>query len=318
MLRGAGRASTPARPAWLEARLRATPRSDYDFLLGSHIDQATLDRARALAARIGVPPHEVLIANGWLTAEAYARAMADEFAVPFRPALAPTELAPLHPWSTPRDMLRQPLRKLARANSFVVVADLLAPNDLSRILASIPRQQLAISASPCARRALVRKLAPELAANATERLAERHPEQSAQAGLALWQIVFLSLVLPGFVAWSLFDFRSAMGAASVLLGLAFIPIIALRVFALINLRSRLGRAPSATARIPDAELPIYTILAPLYREANMVPGLAAALARLDYPALGSKRTKAKRNSKMPFRPSFLESPLIPMERLDAL
>jgi cellulose synthase/poly-beta-1,6-N-acetylglucosamine synthase-like glycosyltransferase len=48
----------------------------------------------------------------------------------------------------------------------------------------------------------------------------------------------------------------------------------------------LRRAPSKPARprVPDAELPLYTILVPLYREANMLAPLTAALARLDYPA----------------------------------
>jgi cellulose synthase/poly-beta-1,6-N-acetylglucosamine synthase-like glycosyltransferase len=36
--------------------------------------------------------------------------------------------------------------------------------------------------------------------------------------------------------------------------------------------------------VPDRELPVYTILAPLYREAHMLPGLVNALARLDWPA----------------------------------
>jgi cellulose synthase/poly-beta-1,6-N-acetylglucosamine synthase-like glycosyltransferase len=37
------------------------------------------------------------------------------------------------------------------------------------------------------------------------------------------------------------------------------------------------------ARLADHELPIYTIMAPLYREARSVPGLIAALRALDYP-----------------------------------
>ena len=40
----------------------------------------------------------------------------------------------------------------------------------------------------------------------------------------------------------------------------------------------------APARIEDAELPVYTLLVPLYREANMLGGLTRALSRLDYPA----------------------------------
>ena len=43
-------------------------------------------------------------------------------------------------------------------------------------------------------------------------------------------------------------------------------------------------APEALSRLAPELLPVYSILVPLYREANMLPGLIAALKRLDYPA----------------------------------
>jgi cellulose synthase/poly-beta-1,6-N-acetylglucosamine synthase-like glycosyltransferase len=45
----------------------------------------------------------------------------------------------------------------------------------------------------------------------------------------------------------------------------------------------IARRPSRVARMPDAALPSYTVIVPLYREAPMVPGIVAALAALDYP-----------------------------------
>ncbi len=45
--------------------------------------------------------------------------------------------------------------------------------------------------------------------------------------------------------------------------------------------ARRGDAPSV---VPDSDLPRYSILVPLYREANIVPGLMRALKALDYPA----------------------------------
>jgi hypothetical protein len=45
-----------------------------------------------------------------------------------------------------------------------------------------------------------------------------------------------------------------------------------------------GAFEACQAARSDAELPLYTILVPLYREANMLAPLTAALARLDYPA----------------------------------
>jgi len=43
------------------------------------------------------------------------------------------------------------------------------------------------------------------------------------------------------------------------------------------------RQPDRTVRVADHELPIYTIMCPLYREANVVGNLVAAIRALDYP-----------------------------------
>jgi cellulose synthase/poly-beta-1,6-N-acetylglucosamine synthase-like glycosyltransferase len=45
-----------------------------------------------------------------------------------------------------------------------------------------------------------------------------------------------------------------------------------------------GTAPVTTPCADDATLPTYTILVPLYREANVLPRLVAALLELDYPS----------------------------------
>jgi cellulose synthase/poly-beta-1,6-N-acetylglucosamine synthase-like glycosyltransferase len=69
--------------------------------------------------------------------------------------------------------------------------------------------------------------------------------------------------------------------ASYILAPAFALAAVLRLTALGNL---LLRPPPPPAPLADAELPTVTALIPLFREANIFPDLAAALARLDYPA----------------------------------
>src|SRR5262245_41230013 len=54
----------------------------YDFLVGSVIDEPTLRRASAEAARCGVTTHETLLAMGWLSASDYASALARSLGVP--------------------------------------------------------------------------------------------------------------------------------------------------------------------------------------------------------------------------------------------
>ena len=63
----------------------------------------------------------------------------------------------------------------------------------------------------------------------------------------------------------------------------FVCAVALR-FTLAALVLRRGRQAAPPAlRLPDAELPSYSVIVPLYKEARMAPGLLRALAALDYP-----------------------------------
>ena len=77
------------RLARLGAMPSSLPEQEYRFLVGRFIDSATLARATAIAARWGVHPHEVMIANGWLDAEDYYRALAEACGTPFNGELPP-------------------------------------------------------------------------------------------------------------------------------------------------------------------------------------------------------------------------------------
>ncbi len=97
------------------------------------------------------------------------------------------------------------------------------------------------------------------------------PPTSMQTALA----AALALAL-GAAFW-----RDASATLVVLHGLALI------VFALSVIwrgaATAIARPPRPTARLRDDELPPYTVIVPLYREARMVPSLLAALAGIDYP-----------------------------------
>ncbi len=84
-----------------------------------------------------------------------------------------------------------------------------------------------------------------------------------------------------------------ISAITLFLAALFVPVIGLRLIAvywLLRARADESRNPRGV----DAELPIYTIRVPLYREAQMLAPLVRAVTRLDRPALGSKSTKRKK------------------------
>ena len=98
-----------------------------------------------------------------------------------------------------------------------------------------------------------------------------------------WQRIALVL-LPAILAAGI-AFDAALAIRILTLTLLFVPVVALRVIAVAYLlagKRDPGSPPSP--RTPEAGLPIYTLLVPLYREANVVAALMQALARLDWPA----------------------------------
>jgi glycosyltransferase XagB len=257
--------------------------SDYSFLLERFVDRATLHRAEALAKKWGVLPHAVMIANGWLSASDYYRALAQACGVPFRGELEPHEVIAPASLKSPRECLARGLLKdRARECAYVFAPEKLRPNAVEGVIAGLAPHRLSLASPDTLRQAVCGHFAGDLAAASVDGLHARFPDRSAKASLAIWQRVSLFLLIAGFGLALVLQEQPAFRAFSLALVFIFLPVIALRVFAAYDL---LRRAPSKPARqrIPDAELPLYTVLVPLYREANMLAPLTAALARLDYP-----------------------------------
>src|SRR5690606_15140456 len=109
------------------------------------------------------------------------------------------------------------------------------------------------------------------------------PDLSAGAPMARWQRWALLALLPAFAALAAFVPDRIVLIVAALLALPFSCVVALRSAAL----WRALKAPRQPGNVPHAEpvaIPRYSILVPLYDEANVVPDLLAALAAIDYPA----------------------------------
>ena len=115
---------------------------------------------------------------------------------------------------------------------------------------------------------------------ATTRLAEEFPEMSATRVATRRQAVVLgafAAVLAGtIVVWP----RSAADVVVAAMSIGFLGSLVLRcVLAVLGRRRAVKIGP-----ILGGDLPVYTILVPVYREAGMIPQMARSLRRLDYPA----------------------------------
>lgn len=135
--------------------------------------------------------------------------------------------------------------------------------------------------------ALLRVLASDILAEATYGLYWRRPEQSAQTVVTPLQFAAGAALLVGLIAGAGAAPRLTGTVVNALANGAFLAGILFKfVTALVGARYERVQQVTAeeVAALRDEELPRYTILVPLYREAAVVRTLLESLARLDYPS----------------------------------
>ncbi|MBN8593542.1 MAG: glycosyltransferase [Anaerolineae bacterium] len=114
---------------------------------------------------------------------------------------------------------------------------------------------------------------------------EQNPAQSASTVFTYWQkVVFWGLGLLLVLALIL-DTITTLQVIVVLFSLVYVVGVFYKL--VISLASFVNDGHGVTkehiAELSDAELPIYSILVPVYKEPEVVPRLLKALARMDYP-----------------------------------
>jgi hypothetical protein len=240
-----------------------------------------MDLAERRAARAGVGADRVLIASGFISEETYAAALAASLGLPFEPLFhVPREQCPL-----PDDRLSDaantgmlPLQD--RKGVKIVVAPHLV--DSRRLVAVATSdtdvaRRIRITSTARLQDFVTRHSAHEIERRAVDHLRSQTPELSAGVRIlpristlaCAALIAVASIIAPG----------AAVTGIEIFLGAVFLGWTALRIFGLLSGRL-LRRQPQTFS---DEDLPIYSIVIALYREAAAVPDLVAALRAFDYP-----------------------------------
>jgi hypothetical protein len=153
------------------------------------------------------------------------------------------------------------------------------------MLARLSPYEFSLASPHAVRGAICRHFASSFAHHALQGLASRRPAHSARTRVALWQRLAFVLGSIGILAAVALAPQATLWAVSAGLALLFVPLIGFRLLAAHGLfASESDGEPVRSPCVPDHELPIYTLLVPLYREGHMLPALIEALSRLDYPA----------------------------------
>jgi hypothetical protein len=248
------------------------------FLAFHDIHLQTLWECGRVAARCGVPPEDVLLRSGMVDEAFFYQALARETRLPFCDgALA------VHPLARFAESVMTGVLPLADEPGEVRFA--IAPRGdlLERLLASRNRDMagLAIVTPTRLRAALLAAKGEEIAAEAADGLARLHPHLAYRGGMTGAQQAWTAGLLAALVGLA-FAPAAAWLAAMLCLGLVFLGCTTLRIAAALNTIPVEPACPPP--RGDERDLPVYTVVVPLYREGRVLPRLIAVLSNLDYPA----------------------------------
>jgi glycosyltransferase XagB len=221
-------------------------------------------------------PVDALLAHGLIDEDTFYRALARATQLPFlaRPiagdgAEFPASIAA---GLIPLDVTHAPLR-FAHAPRELQVAKLLSDPSI--------QESLAITTPTALRDAVIAANARSIAAKAADELPDCAPTLSFRDAASPPQR--LAFVVAGalFCLFLAMDALTTLALTASLLGFLFIALANIRIAAC-GVRAPI-RPPTAIVRRADMDLPVYTLVVPLYREASVARALCRSLMQLDYP-----------------------------------
>ena len=245
------------------------------------------------AERLGIGADRSLLAARLIDEETYLRLLGRELGVAFEPldgvprARCLLDDKALIAKAATRML---PISGDEGAPAFIVIAPGgTAVRGLIRLIENDPASagRFRLTTAECFNRFMVRIGGDALVATATDGLRERWPMLSARSRIGWRSILSLTVVAAFATVAAVLAPTVTLTAAELMLSAIFLAWLVLRLIG-----ACIGeRRPPREIAMPDRALPVYTVLAALYREAASVPGLIAAIERLDYPALRIKCTK---------------------------
>jgi cellulose synthase/poly-beta-1,6-N-acetylglucosamine synthase-like glycosyltransferase len=250
-----------------------------DFLAAYGVDPRLLYAAAEEARRQSVSPEAALLANGAVGERFFYRSLADHLGAAFidreakfgpgvrypysiHSGLAPLDMDGGCRWlAAPRGpLLMELLARARRGESFRELA-ITTPSHLSRLLRTGAQSTILWEASLG--------------------LADLDPSLSAKAGVSHRQCIFAMAAISAASFTFSITPLAALTFFSLTMTCFFLVSIWLRLFA--GAASTAPRQEPYRPRIEDRQLPVYSIVVALHREARVVRQLIAALSAIDYP-----------------------------------
>jgi cellulose synthase/poly-beta-1,6-N-acetylglucosamine synthase-like glycosyltransferase len=242
----------------------------------------------AIASRNGTDFQTELLASGLVGEEDFCTALAAELGIRRLDHIDPERLIVSDELALSwlrRESWRIPI-KLAEADgttSYVLVPERLGIGHLAGLIAAYPkiRARLRLAAPTALRAALLARVRPTLVRSATTSLFDRYPDLSARIVANAWQGSIAGALLVALPAALWVAPGDVWVGLHFIFSFFFLACVSLRFAALASVGPQRSHKVPA---VPAADLPAYSVLVALYREAEVVPELVAALQRIDWPA----------------------------------
>ncbi len=270
---------------------RNRPRLGEALVVRGLLSQADLERALHYQERTGDRLGRILIALGLVRRQQLYQVLAELWGYPFVDLLREPLDGRLARRFDPEDLVRLRCFPLRRTGDVVVVATAEFP---SRELEEFIRSHLgAVTVQPLvttewdidyAIRTVFRDVVLDRAALG---LYFRTPDESARRVVVGWQKVALTIGLIGLVGGLVFALKWTLIALSAVVNVTLLAFVVFHfVVAMAGARHEqyVAISDEEVRSLRDDELPMYTVLVPVYREANVIHHLMDNLRQLDYPA----------------------------------
>ncbi|MBX2805187.1 MAG: glycosyltransferase [Hyphomicrobiales bacterium] len=255
----------------------------------SGLGDRELDRLQDLADKWGVSLREAAFATRSAMPEDYVRAAGKYYGLTCLSDTRPPELAHISPPPEPYRLLQSasPAILDAPRGGVVLNAESINPETIGNIadVLGSERSRLQLSARDAMTASIIKTFNGAITERAADGIWQRNPRFSAARTFISWQIIVIAAICGLFLGAVSFAPKEVLTIYGGALSFVFLIVSALRwAAALYAVKRRLIGRKQPESKLEDKELPHYTVLVALFREARILPQLVSGLSALDYPA----------------------------------
>ncbi len=259
------------------------------LLLDGLISRVQLNQSLDIARRTGVRLGQALINRGFITDDQLYRYLAKQSSLPLVDLDALSidfKLANSLPHAFARQNGVLPIERSSGTITLATVDPFNTTGVDQARLRLGEKISLVLVTESDFEAALERLFKGNYLAQSTSELLERAPQDSAFRVLTRAQAFAVLGLALGSLLWLWFDFNSFIILVNALATLFYVGFSSYKfylVYHALSYNMEMTVSSEELESLDDRDLPVYTLLIPAYKEAEVLPELLSALNRLDYP-----------------------------------